>query len=867
MAESFYLLADELPPGSLMERNSTGYFVENAGGDLGMVIADVPRFQYLAGLGGTAYLSEPAYTNLFTAPEDFTNGAWVHLQAGGDVTVNANVATAPDGTVTADRLNFIAASADIGLAQSLSPLTNGAKYMTSVYVLKDALPDDVRLKHPVSAADVVNGTALATWQRITRLDTVTGTVSGLYIRRNAGLNGSLFLWGAASYANSAGKIFNYHPSAFVGDSLRVKNIALDGVQGTVGLTFVPKFAASGEISVAETVLMDWARDGLKLTWAGDANPSYLRLYNNGVVVATFATRHAVDDILEIRVHFGGTETRPHLEVNSVLAKANADWVTPIVPPEAFVGCDADGNQCHGLYTELTADTVRRVPVERWGSLGDAISAEPYAAATASWNIRAGLFLSDQSKQILIAGVTGNTLALMATRVQADIIDQGVTTCIVFGGYGDLIADRTLGQMQTSFNTITTALAAAGVRVVVCTILPFGGSPGYSAPREAIRVAFNAWLSGAANVDSVIDTSTALEDSMAPTQLDALYDSGDHIHPNLAGSELIADTILAVECPPSGVNNPSFERPYQNPGTADGWTMSFTASVEQIAVFDSTTSAVEDFDSEWRLPNTSGLYTNEFSLFSFEDSVHLEAGQFSGLSREDFEFGWDNDAGFYSNFDALTTIAATFDTALVGYEDFEHEWDSNETALGGFEPFFVSTAVGPFTISASANNTMLIDFAVGGSPSLTATITPGTYATASAMAVRVQAALDAAVGMECDLVVSVTAAGYIQITATGAYSRFRLRTPVSGSAWSTLGFVSHGLTSILYDFRAQESVTLSRATFDTALTNQENFENEWRSNELSVFTFILVGGGTASFDNPGAQNYDSFEGNWTTTLVL
>lgn len=56
-----------------------------------------------------ANVTQEAGTNLLTAPSDFTNAVWVKAQAGAGTlpVVTANAATAPDGTTTADRIQFV----------------------------------------------------------------------------------------------------------------------------------------------------------------------------------------------------------------------------------------------------------------------------------------------------------------------------------------------------------------------------------------------------------------------------------------------------------------------------------------------------------------------------------------------------------------------------------------------------------------------------------------------------------------------------------------------------------------------------------------------------------------------------------------
>lgn len=94
------------------------------------------------------------------------------------------------------------------------------------------------------------------------------------------------------------------------------------------------------------------------------------------------------------------------------------------------------------------------------------------------------------------------------------------------GYRDLI-----GQAHT-----------AGVRIIGGTLLPDKGNGYYSDSAEAIRQAANAWIRTSGAFDGVVDFEKAVADPTDPSALDPRYDSGDHLHPNAAGMQALADAI-------------------------------------------------------------------------------------------------------------------------------------------------------------------------------------------------------------------------------------------------------------------------------------------------------------------------------------
>src|SRR5918993_4341165 len=88
-----------------------------------------------------------------------------------------------------------------------------------------------------------------------------------------------------------------------------------------------------------------------------------------------------------------------------------------------------------------------------------------------------------------------------------------------------------------------------MRIIGATLTPFEdtfrGTPFfgyYSEAKEAKRQAINAWIRTSGAFDGVIDFDAATRDPANPKHIRAEFDSGDHLHPNDAGYEAMADTI-------------------------------------------------------------------------------------------------------------------------------------------------------------------------------------------------------------------------------------------------------------------------------------------------------------------------------------
>ena len=81
-----------------------------------------------------------------------------------------------------------------------------------------------------------------------------------------------------------------------------------------------------------------------------------------------------------------------------------------------------------------------------------------------------------------------------------------------------------------------------LKIYGATIMPFGGYITYTAEEESRRLAVNDWIRNSERFDAVIDFDKAALDTGTPARLLPKYDSGDHIHPNDAGSDAIAKAI-------------------------------------------------------------------------------------------------------------------------------------------------------------------------------------------------------------------------------------------------------------------------------------------------------------------------------------
>ena len=141
---------------------------------------------------------------------------------------------------------------------------------------------------------------------------------------------------------------------------------------------------------------------------------------------------------------------------------------------------------------------------------------------------------------------------LVSRYTRDAINQsGVKYVLLFIGVNDIGSASTDSGTQaqisnsliSAFKTIIADCKKNKLAVFGATITPFGGSgQSYSNPeREKSRKKVNDWILGKdAGFDAVVDFARIVADPNNPSQLKSAYDGGDHLHPNGAGYQAMAE---------------------------------------------------------------------------------------------------------------------------------------------------------------------------------------------------------------------------------------------------------------------------------------------------------------------------------------
>lgn len=158
----------------------------------------------------------------------------------------------------------------------------------------------------------------------------------------------------------------------------------------------------------------------------------------------------------------------------------------------------------------------------------------------------------KSIAVLNQGIGGNAVLKgglgppASQRFERDVLAQaGVRWLILLHGVNDIgaAANQSVAQqLIAAYQQLVAAAHDHDIKVYGVPILPFGSSMYDSADHEAARQTVNNWIRATGNFDHVIDLEAVVRDPASPARLLAAYDSGDHLHPNTAGYQKMADAI-------------------------------------------------------------------------------------------------------------------------------------------------------------------------------------------------------------------------------------------------------------------------------------------------------------------------------------
>jgi lysophospholipase L1-like esterase len=151
------------------------------------------------------------------------------------------------------------------------------------------------------------------------------------------------------------------------------------------------------------------------------------------------------------------------------------------------------------------------------------------------------------------GISGNRILRDGTGVNAlarfdrDVLSQeGVKWLMILEGINDIGQGTrdpvSADELIAAQRQLIERAHMHGIKVIGCTLTPYKGAAYYSEDGEAMRVALNNWILTSGAYDATVDFDAATKDPNDPKQIRTDFNIRDHLHPNDAGYQAMAEAI-------------------------------------------------------------------------------------------------------------------------------------------------------------------------------------------------------------------------------------------------------------------------------------------------------------------------------------
>jgi lysophospholipase L1-like esterase len=130
-----------------------------------------------------------------------------------------------------------------------------------------------------------------------------------------------------------------------------------------------------------------------------------------------------------------------------------------------------------------------------------------------------------------------------SRTDRDVFGQtGARAAIVLLGVNDIGYSASAEEIVGGYRKVIERGRQRGVKVYGGTLLPIHGSFVWTEERGKTWQTVNEWIRTSGEFDGVVDFAEATAAPGDPLTLHPAYDSGDHLHPNDAGTRAMADAV-------------------------------------------------------------------------------------------------------------------------------------------------------------------------------------------------------------------------------------------------------------------------------------------------------------------------------------
>ncbi len=211
-----------------------------------------------------------------------------------------------------------------------------------------------------------------------------------------------------------------------------------------------------------------------------------------------------------------------------------------------------------------------VPVRAVVTFGDSITDGSRSTVNANtrWPDVLARRLKDAGTAVAVLnqGIAGNRVlsdgagVSALARFERDVLSQpGLSHVVILEGINDIGWPgtaiepnglvRSADEIIAGYKQLIERAHLRGIKIIGSPLTPFenalAGTPNqgyFTAEKEAKRLAVNDWIRTSVAFDGLIDFERVLADPAHPSAIAAVYDSGDHLHPNDAGYKAMGEAI-------------------------------------------------------------------------------------------------------------------------------------------------------------------------------------------------------------------------------------------------------------------------------------------------------------------------------------
>jgi lysophospholipase L1-like esterase len=156
--------------------------------------------------------------------------------------------------------------------------------------------------------------------------------------------------------------------------------------------------------------------------------------------------------------------------------------------------------------------------------------------------------------VLNQGINGNRLLVDGSgqsalnRFDRDVLSQPGVAWVIFSDdpindLGSTAPTPSADELVAGATHLIASAHQSGIKFLCSTLTPFEGASYWTQAGETGREGFNAFVRGpSSGCDGLVDQDLATHDPASPTRFLPAFDSGDHLHPNDAGRQAIANAV-------------------------------------------------------------------------------------------------------------------------------------------------------------------------------------------------------------------------------------------------------------------------------------------------------------------------------------